>query len=989
MLRPPAILLIFFFFSLPTRAQVYPFVNYTPRDGLVGNQVRFISQDSRGKLYFGTTNGLSIYDGWRFSNYHTENGLTTNLVNGIMQVGPDSIFVIENTHNIQYICNGKVRNVFLKDSFCPVINQLIRCSDGHYYAVADEGLFRFEKDHFSKIVLNGVTNINADKNLAHVSEFDSFLIINMELFNPAYKAPNRFIVYNYQTGNILTDTLFPAVYYSVVTARNELLLATSKGILSLDRNALKSGTLKLIPPSYPVPSNLTTDRMYVDRQQNLWINRGEAILKISPNGSTKLFSKENGVVEGVASCIFQDREGIMWFGSNMAGAIKLVDQNIEFYKEFTPGFFAYDVYIPKGSDSVWMYDQAHNRILLEHHQVVNQFPVRGKNILYRIVMGKKKYYGLGPFTVYELQPSSGNSFIASPFYTNSQTNQSFSVLLMDKNENPIAIGSSVTVVLPGHKVISEPLNYFVDKAVLTNDDFLFVITRSMNIYIYKINPSDPDHYLRLVNKYDWRDRNVEPRSFDIDGSGRLWMGTRQRGLVCYSIRNGEMKFLRQLTVKDGLTENFIKYVHCDSKGNLWASTPTGLDKISFDDKGVQIENVTKGSNMYLDVWKTEDDRSGIIWAVASSGLLKVYPSDKSSIPVQPEIILSKFAINNQEQPFPQQKLNLKYFQNNLSFRVAAPSFFDEKKTLFSYRLDADGKTGVWTELSSSPEFSFLNLSPGHYDLKVKSVFLNGKYAPLESGYSFTVMFPWWQTWWFLSIEFLSAFAVITIFFRLYYRNKLHKQLIGLEKKRAIDKERTRIATDMHDDMGAGLSRIKVLSETIKFENQKGILDPAHLQKISSYSEEMMDKMGEIVWALNQQNDSMNDLLGYTRAYAVDYLTTHDIHCNFQAPLEHPEIFASGEMRRNIFLSVKEVLHNVVKHSGATSVDIAITINKDLSILIHDNGKGINLEKLRRFGNGLNNIKKRMVEIGGSAKFKNENGTSVVLQVSLEELRNAD
>jgi signal transduction histidine kinase len=267
--------------------------------------------------------------------------------------------------------------------------------------------------------------------------------------------------------------------------------------------------------------------------------------------------------------------------------------------------------------------------------------------------------------------------------------------------------------------------------------------------------------------------------------------------------------------------------------------------------------------------------------------------------------------------------------------------------------------------------------------------LNGKYAPLKAGYSFTIMFPWWQTWWFLCLEFLFFLAVITIFFRLYYRNKLHKQMISLEKKQAIEKERTRIAIDMHDDMGAGLSRIKVLSETIKFENQKGIVDPAHLQKISSYSEEMMDKMGEIVWALNERNDSVDDLLGYTRAYATDYLTTHEIHCTFHAPAEHPEIFASGEMRRNIFLSVKEVLHNVVKHAGAASVDITITISKDLCILIHDNGKGINLENIRKFGNGLNNITKRMAEIGGFARFKNENGTSVVLQVPLEELRNTE
>ncbi len=990
MLRLPTILLfICFVFGLQTKAQLYPFVNYTPRDGLVGNKVRFITQDSKGKLYFGTTNGLSIYDGSRFTNYNTENGLATNLINGVLETGDDSVFVILNSHNLQYIHNGKVRNVFLKDSLCPVINQFIKCSNGHYYAVADEGLFRFEKDHFSKIVLNGLTDINADKNLSHVTEFDSLLLINMELFNPAYRAPKRFIVYNYRTGNVFTDTLLPDVYYSERTPKNELLLATSKGIFSLDRKALETGRFKLLPTSYSLPLSLATDRLYVDKQQNLWINRGESILKISPGGSGKLFSKENGVVDGVASCIFQDREGTMWFGSSIAGVVKLVDQSLEFYKEFKPGFFAYDIYIPKGTDSVWLYDQAHHRLLLDHDQLVNEFSIRGKDVLYRIAMGRKRYYGLAPYTLYELGPASNNSFIISPLYTNSVSKEAFSCLLVDKSDNPIIIGASVTVVLPGHKIIREPLNYFVDKAVLTTDDFLFVVTRSMTIYIYKIDPSNPDNYLRLVKYYDWGDRNIEPRSIDIDSSGRLWMGTRQRGLVCYSVNNGELKFLRQLTVKEGLTENFIKYVYCDNGGNVWASTPTGLDKISFEGKGVQIENVTKASNMYLDMWKTEGDKKGVIWAIASSGLVKVNPSGKSSIPVTPEIILSKFTVNNQEQPFQREKLNLKYFQNNLFFQVAVPSFFDEKKTLFSYKLDAEGKTGAWTDPSSSPEISFLNLSPGRYVLKVKSVFLNGKYAPLETGYSFTIMFPWWQTWWFLCLEFLFFLAVITIFFRLYYRNKMHRQLVSLEKKQAIEKERTRIAIDMHDDMGAGLSRIKVLSETIKFENQKGIVDPAHLQKISSYSEEMMDKMGEIVWALNQRNDSVDDLLGYTRAYATDYLTTHDIHCIFHAPAEHAEIFASGEMRRNIFLSVKEALHNVVKHAGATSVDITITISKDLCILIHDNGKGIDLENTRKFGNGLNNITKRMTEIGGFARFKNENGTSVLLQVSLEELRNAD
>src|SRR5215510_2114547 len=129
MLRQPTILLfVCYFFSLQAKAQLYPFVNYTPRDGLVGNKVQFITQDSKGKLYFGTSSGLSIYDGARFTNYNTENGLATNLVNGVVEAGDDSVFIVLNGRFLQYIHNGKVGTVVLKDSVCPVINQFIKCS---------------------------------------------------------------------------------------------------------------------------------------------------------------------------------------------------------------------------------------------------------------------------------------------------------------------------------------------------------------------------------------------------------------------------------------------------------------------------------------------------------------------------------------------------------------------------------------------------------------------------------------------------------------------------------------------------------------------------------------------------------------------------------------------------------------------------------------------------------------------------------------------
>ena len=175
-------------------AQVYPFVNYTPRDGLVSNKVRFINQDSKGRLYFGTTNGLSVYDGSRFVNYSAENGLFSSQVNGITEVNPDSILIIENSHKLQYLSEGKIKDVHLRDSFCPVINQFIRCKNNTDYAIADEGLFLFEKNHFQKIVFNNTGDSDRYKNLSWATELDSVLLINTDVLNPAYRTPKAFIV---------------------------------------------------------------------------------------------------------------------------------------------------------------------------------------------------------------------------------------------------------------------------------------------------------------------------------------------------------------------------------------------------------------------------------------------------------------------------------------------------------------------------------------------------------------------------------------------------------------------------------------------------------------------------------------------------------------------------------------------------------------------------------------------------------------------------
>ncbi|MFT3844969.1 MAG: 7TM diverse intracellular signaling domain-containing protein [Lacibacter sp.] len=196
-----------------------------------------------------------------------------------------------------------------------------------------------------------------------------------------------------------------------------------------------------------------------------------------------------------------------------------------------------------------------------------------------------------------------------------------------------------------------------------------------------------------------------------------------------------------------------------------------------------------------------------------------------------------------------------------------------------------------------------------------------------------------------------------------------------EKKIAIlstqRDERTRIAADMHDELGSGVTAIRLLSEiAIKKTRDNPVNE---IQKISNNANELMSKMNAIIWSMNPGNDTVSSLISYIRSYASEYLDNFNIDYHVKVPVSLPETEVSGEKRRNVFLVIKETLNNIMKHSEATVVDILIHHNDELRIEISDNGKGIDHEKLNLFGNGLNNMKRRMETVGGTYEIRSGNG----------------
>jgi signal transduction histidine kinase len=170
------------------------------------------------------------------------------------------------------------------------------------------------------------------------------------------------------------------------------------------------------------------------------------------------------------------------------------------------------------------------------------------------------------------------------------------------------------------------------------------------------------------------------------------------------------------------------------------------------------------------------------------------------------------------------------------------------------------------------------------------------------------------------------------------------------------------------------------------EIAKQKIDPSQAREIERISEaagEMIDKMSEIIWAMNSSNDSLENLIAYMRSFAADFLEHANITHQFSIPESIPNVKLSGGTRRNIYLAVKESLHNVVKHAQASEVMIEVEMQQhSMTILIKDNGKGFDQEKVRLFGNGLKNIQKRMQAVGGQADITSQNGTIVFLDIPL-------
>jgi signal transduction histidine kinase/ligand-binding sensor domain-containing protein len=494
-------------------------------------------------------------------------------------------------------------------------------------------------------------------------------------------------------------------------------------------------------------------------------------------------------------------------------------------------------------------------------------------------------------------------------------------------------------------------------------------------------------YVKKVESAGWELITLPPgtivKSISKRASKELLLAT-SKGLFVLDDDNQRKKHYNSYDYP-ALINDYLYGVLLDDKDRIWVSHNKGLSQINPSNDEITTYNYEDGlqSNEFNTgaFFKSVD---GELFFGGIRGSNGFYPKDFKNNPSKPKVVIMRMEVL--DKPYESdtalsllRRIELPYNHNTIAIEFVPLEYTNPLKNKVQYKLD--GADEDWVQAGAFRMARYTNLRPGTYTFNVRASNNDDIWNSTPTTLEITIRIPFWQSLWFRFLLLLLLLGVAYYFSTLYLDYKIRHEKLKLEKEQAVDQERARISSDMHDDLGSGLSTIRLLSEIAK----RKITDTSQtkeLERISEAAGELVDKMSEIIWAMNSSNDSLENLIAYMRSFAADFLEHAHITHQFYIPESIPNIKLSGGTRRNIYLAVKESLHNVVKHAQASEVVIQIEMHKNMTIMIKDNGKGFDQEKVRLFGNGLKNIQKRMQAVGGHADITSHHGTIVLLDIPL-------
>jgi hypothetical protein len=453
-----------------------------------------------------------------------------------------------------------------------------------------------------------------------------------------------------------------------------------------------------------------------------------------------------------------------------------------------------------------------------------------------------------------------------------------------------------------------------------------------------------------------------------DTKGSLWIGTRYEGLV---VRDGRQ--FKNISTQEGLHSNAISCITQDSVGRIWVGTHAGLESIDMK----SLQPLPLKPELVGTIYNCGVYGNSIVWGAGLNTFLVYDYGRERTGNVPPLVYITSVTANGKTLHLDEQT-DLPHDQNNVAVEFVGIGFRNEKAMRYEFMLE--GADEKWGAPSAQKRINYAALKPGRYRFLVKAITGEGMASTDMAAFSFDIFPPYWQRGWFIILSALLTGAVLY----LVYRYRLHHLL-------TMERMRTAIATDLHDDIGTSLTRIALYADASLRElggqpgrsarEESGRLHDL-LKDIAGTSRGLVDAMSDIVWAVDPKSDSFENVLIRMKTLAARMFDAKGIDYYITIASDLPSLEMPLQFRRHFFLAFKEVVNNVIKHAHATRVDLSIhRAHNTLVMSLSDNGVGFDSSTPRQ-GNGLRNMKQRALALGGECDISSQPGKGTTARFTM-------
>jgi len=991
--------------SAGAAAQQASLRHYDVGDGLASSHVTCIFQDAKGYLWFGTWDGLSRFDGYQFVNYGSQDDLPHGAVDSVVQDRGGQLWVATNS-GIARFEDQRVTSVPDRESRQGA-SAKARFTSFSLGQPGDSSENRKRSNEVSHIFFDDQDNMwcGTSRGVFRASgvqpagepQFDLIAPMGRRLRGDAFVLGDS----NGRIWSNIDDSLVRIVdrriikYDSPDAVKNDDLIGMFEGARHRLMVVFSGGIYSFVPPADPAGSarwiEVYSARNIICAAEaddgSLWIGTWNGVIKYK-DGAASLYTTSHGLSDNAILAVMQDREGNVWIGTQTGGICKLENESIVSYtmRDGLPQQYCANVIEDReGRIYATTSDQGVVQIVGDR-----AIPVRGSAVpafgdlqqrmlqdssgywwmgtgagLFRsagprlVMAGATKYgreQGIKEDIIYHTRgPSmyadpSGAIWVSSDNYLyryDPSRGPPFQAIPLRANGEPVSGALCMVMDRTGALWVATYLGLFR----LVGD---------------RLIPVEPPEALPVT----------KVRALFIDSRGWLWLGLRYTGVAVIRDPGRQPFEIINYSTATGLGSDAVWTITEDDAGRIYLGTERGLDQLDVSTGQVRHFATAEGL-AGAEINHCMRDSHGNIWVAASGGLSRLDPRAVRDREGPPAVYLRRVQVAGEDLALPDTgtaqlpAIDLPYSRNNILIEYAGLSFRGGPGPEYEYRLE--GVDSDWSPPSLQRSVNYARLAPGSYRFLVRTIDRNGLVSAEPASLRFRILPPIWRRWWAIAI------AAILLAGALYglYRYRLSQVL-------KVERVRTRIATDLHDDIGANLSLIAMSSEVAQ---RRAGHDPQlseYLSSIAATSRDLVDSMSDIVWAVNPKKDRVGDLAHRMRGFASDLLGTHEILFRFRSEVEEHGYRLPTDVRRELFLIFKEGINNAVRHSQAKEVDVDFTIDgKSLLLRIKDNGRGFDLGQ-QSYGNGLASMRSRAERLGGDLEVATlpVEGTTLKIRVPI-------